>query len=82
MGWVETIMKTAGWRILGTPDTLFIVYIFSREVSLAGSAAITEIIDKMLIYYFHERVWIIITESKRNNAYYLTMTLLVNSLLN
>ena len=65
MGRVETIMKTAGWRIIGTLGTLIIVYIFSREISLAGSVAIAEIFVKMLIYYVHERVWIIITARKQ-----------------
>ncbi|MFO8062685.1 MAG: DUF2061 domain-containing protein [bacterium] len=65
MGKIEIIIKTVGWRIIGTLDTLFIVYIFSREISLAGSVALTEIIAKMLIYYVHERIWIIITSRKQ-----------------
>jgi len=57
------IAKTLSWRILATTDTFIITYFLSsyfgieQAVAVAGSVATLEVITKMFLYYFHERVW-------------------------
>ena len=59
------IIKTISWRLVGAIDTIllvFIVYYFlfdstkgASEVALSMFSI--EIVTKMVLYYFHERIW-------------------------
>lgn len=53
----KSLMKTITWRITASLTTLLLVYAFSREIKLAGTIALLEVCLKMVIYYFHERIW-------------------------
>ncbi|MCB1379522.1 MAG: DUF2061 domain-containing protein [Alphaproteobacteria bacterium] len=53
----RSIAKTASWRVLGSLDTLLLGYIFTGSFVIAGSIASTEVITKIILYYFHERGW-------------------------
>jgi uncharacterized membrane protein len=49
--------KAFSWRIIGTMDTLVISYVITGKAEVAFSIASIEVISKMILYYFHERVW-------------------------
>jgi uncharacterized membrane protein len=53
----RSIAKTISWRVLGSLDTLLLGYIFTGSVAIAGSIATTEVLTKVVLYYFHERGW-------------------------
>jgi uncharacterized membrane protein len=42
---------------LGSIDTFILSWLFSGNAKTAGAIASTEIITKVALYYFHERVW-------------------------
>lgn len=50
-------LKAVSWRIVGTLDTLLISYLITGKANVAISIASVEVISKMVLYYFHERVW-------------------------
>ena len=59
------IIKTISWRLVGAVDTIllvFIVYYFLFD-STEGASEVAismfsiEIVTKMVLYYFHERIW-------------------------
>ena len=59
------IIKTISWRLVGAVDTIllvFIVYYFLFD-STEGASKVAlsmfsiEIVTKMVLYYFHERIW-------------------------
>jgi len=53
------IAKTITWRAIGTLDTMLLAWLFTGN-PLTGVKIITaELITKMILYYFHERVWYI-----------------------
>ncbi|AWX45238.1 Sulfate adenylyltransferase [Flagellimonas maritima] len=54
---IRSIAKAISWRIIGTMDTLIISYLLTGKVSLAASIASIDFITKMILYFFHERVW-------------------------
>ncbi len=54
---VRSIMKSASWRILGTIDTILISWIITGEISVAFSIGSIELATKMILYFFHERIW-------------------------
>lgn len=53
----RSIAKTISWRTVGSLDTLLLGYIFTGSFVIAGSIASTEVVTKIVLYYFHERGW-------------------------
>jgi uncharacterized membrane protein len=51
------LAKTMTWRIVGTIDTMIIGWIVSGDPLIGLSIGGTEVITKMILYFFHERVW-------------------------
>lgn len=51
------IFKTITWRILGTLDTFLLSWLISGSISIGAAIGGFEIITKMILYYFHERIW-------------------------
>jgi uncharacterized membrane protein len=49
--------KTITWRIIASLSTFALAYIFFGDISKATELMAVEIILKMALYYFHERVW-------------------------
>jgi uncharacterized membrane protein len=53
----RSVVKSVSWRILGTLDTFLISWFVTGETSIAFSIGSIELITKMLLYFFHERIW-------------------------
>ncbi|MEH6704696.1 MAG: DUF2061 domain-containing protein [Galbibacter orientalis] len=64
------IVKTVTWRFVGTMDTMLLAWIISGDSIVGLQIGFTEVITKMLLYYFHERVWYRVNYGldKRNRA--------------
>ena len=58
------IAKTITWRIVGTLDTIVLSWIISGNPWTGLKIGLAEVVTKMLLYYFHERVWFNINLSK------------------
>lgn len=55
---VRSLAKTISWRIVATLTTILLVVIFSKgDWTLGGIVGISELVFKTVLYYFHERVW-------------------------
>jgi uncharacterized membrane protein len=53
----RSLLKSVSWRIVATLTTVFLVYVFGKDLALATLVGITELVLKTIIYYVHERVW-------------------------
>jgi uncharacterized membrane protein len=53
----RSLAKAVSWRVTGTIDTFVISAVVTGRLALAGSIAATELFTKILLYYFHERIW-------------------------
>lgn len=54
----RSFIKAVSWRALGSIDTFVLGMIFTHgNGSIAGKIAGTEIITKIALYFFHERLW-------------------------
>jgi len=51
------IAKTVTWRFIGTMDTMLLAWIISGNPLTGLKIGSAEVITKMVLYYFHERVW-------------------------
>jgi uncharacterized membrane protein len=54
---IRSIVKSLSWRIVGTLDTILISWLVTGALSVAFSIGAIELITKMVLYFFHERVW-------------------------
>jgi len=53
----RSILKAISWRIFGSIDTILVSLFITRNIKLAVSIGFVEIFTKMILYYFHERLW-------------------------
>ncbi len=53
----RSLIKGVSWRITGSIDTLIISYFITHKLKWALSIMSVEFFTKVLLYYFHERVW-------------------------
>lgn len=54
---VRSITKSVSWRVVGTIDTILISWIVTGEATVAFSIGSIELLTKMILYFFHERIW-------------------------
>jgi len=53
----RSLAKAISWRTTGTIDTFVISYLVTGKVALASAIAGVEVVTKIVLYYFHERIW-------------------------
>ncbi|MFI4976228.1 MAG: DUF2061 domain-containing protein [Caulobacterales bacterium] len=56
-GHSRSFFKAVTWRALGSVDTFVISFFVTGKLSLAFSIAGVETVTKILLFYFHERLW-------------------------
>ena len=54
---IRSIVKSISWRVIGTLDTILISWLVTGALTIAFSIGAIELITKMVLYFFHERVW-------------------------
>lgn len=54
---LRSVLKSVSWRLVGTMDTILISWLITGKVSLALSIGVVELFTKMILYFFHERIW-------------------------
>lgn len=50
-------MKTFSWRGIATLDTVVVSFIFLGNPFIGLKIGFAETLTKMILYYFHEKVW-------------------------
>ena len=53
----RSIAKAVSWRVTGSLDTFILTLLITGSGVWASSIAATEIVTKIVAYYFHERIW-------------------------
>jgi uncharacterized membrane protein len=53
----RSIAKSVSWRIVGTVDTVLISWLVTGTLTMAFSIGLVELVTKMALYFFHERIW-------------------------
>jgi len=51
------IAKTISWRVIGTLDTIILSGIITGSWELGLAIGGVEVFTKMILYFFHERIW-------------------------
>ena len=53
----RSLVKAVSWRITGSIDTLIISFLITRKLKWALGIMSVEFFTKVMLYYFHERLW-------------------------
>jgi uncharacterized membrane protein len=53
----RSFAKAVSWRVTGTIDTMMVSYIITGNPLMALKIGAVEVMTKILLYYFHERIW-------------------------
>lgn len=61
---IRSVVKSLSWRILGTLDTILISWLITGVIATALSIGAIELFTKMLLYFFHERLWNLVSWGK------------------
>ncbi len=56
----RSLVKAFSWRLIGSLDTFFISLIVTGKALIAAPIAVSEVMTKIILYFFHERIWNII----------------------
>ena len=54
---IRSLVKAISWRVTGSIDTMLLSWFFTGNLKIAAAIGLTEVVTKMALYYFHERVW-------------------------
>lgn len=54
---IRSFVKALSWRAVGTLDTLVVSYVLTGQIGLATSIASIDFLTKLVLYFFHERIW-------------------------
>jgi uncharacterized membrane protein len=64
----RSIAKSFTWRVTASLDTFLVSFIITGRVAIAGSIAAAEILTKLALYYFHERIWAFVPYGLRRHG--------------
>lgn len=53
----RSIVKSISWRTVGTIDTMLIAWLITGKLNFAIAIGGVEVFTKMVLYFFHERLW-------------------------
>ena len=53
----RSITKVISWRITATLTTMLISYLITGKIDMALKIGVFEVLAKILLQYFHERIW-------------------------
>jgi len=53
----KSLIKAISWRVIGTMDTIAISWLITGELIMAFSIGSVEVFSKLILFFFHERLW-------------------------
>jgi len=63
----RSIIKAFSWRIFATLTTMVISFLITHEISFAIYIGLFEFVSKIILFYFHERIWAVISFGMKKN---------------
>ena len=54
---VRSFLKSVSFRLIATLTTVVLVFVFTGEIAVSLQVGSVEFFAKIVVYYFHERLW-------------------------
>ena len=65
---LRSVIKAISWRIFGTLSTMLIAFFITHKVNLTLYIGLFEFVSKVGLFYFHERIWSIVSFGQKSNS--------------
>ena len=65
----RSFVKAVSWRVLGSLDTFIWSLIMTGSFGIAASIAGFEVMSKIILFYFHERLWDLVRWGRPRHAH-------------
>lgn len=62
---LRSLFKGLTWRITASIAIVVLVYLFTGSIELSMEIGIFDVIVKLTLYYFHERIWNVVTWGRK-----------------
>jgi uncharacterized membrane protein len=62
----RSFLKAISWRVLATLTTMIISFFVTGNLVYAVSIGSIEVVVKIILFYFHERLWALTLFGKRH----------------
>ncbi len=66
---LRSVIKAFSWRFIGSLDTFILSLLLTGNAKWAVSIASIEVFSKIILYYFHERIWFRLRWGKDGEAH-------------
>jgi uncharacterized membrane protein len=63
----RSILKAVSWRITGSIDTTVVSWLITGKFTVAITIGSVEVFTKIVLYFFHERIWDRIEYGRRSS---------------
>lgn len=63
----RSIIKGISWRVVGTIDTIVLSFFLTGQLTVALKIGFTEVLTKVLLYYLHERAWLLYLKGREQS---------------
>ena len=57
---LRSVLKGLTWRVIATSTLITIAYVTTEDISLALELGFYEFFIKLVVYYLHERAWLLV----------------------
>jgi len=54
---IRSFLKSVSFRLISTLVTVVLVFAFTKEITVSLQVGFLEFFGKIVLYYFHERLW-------------------------
>ena len=54
---LRSLLKAVSWRLTGSIDTFIVSFLITGELTVASGIAGIEVFTKIVLFWFHERLW-------------------------
>lgn len=65
----RSLLKSLSWRIISVIFTTLISWIITKSFKIALSIGIVDVMVKIFLFYFHERLWLRIKFGKKKKPF-------------
>ena len=65
---MRSFLKSVSFRLIATLTTIVLVFVFTSDIAISLQVGSVEFVAKLVVYYFHERLWNMIGFGRKENS--------------
>jgi len=62
---IRSFLKSVSFRVVATLATIVLIFAFTKDITVSLQVGFLEFFGKIVLYYFHERLWNMVQLGKK-----------------